>query len=53
MENSGKELSLEPNDLARIEEGIAAADRGEFATDDEVEAEFARWKRVSDAPPAP
>ncbi|GAB6042750.1 CopG family ribbon-helix-helix protein [Endothiovibrio diazotrophicus] len=29
--------------VAAIEEGVAAADRGEFAADDEVRARFARW----------
>ena len=30
--------------IARIKEGIAEADRGEFATPDEVEAVFARYR---------
>lgn len=30
--------------LARIDEGIQAADRGEFATEEQVQAEFARWR---------
>ncbi|MFY9746784.1 MAG: hypothetical protein WAK25_10910, partial [Acidobacteriaceae bacterium] len=33
-------------DLARINEGIAAADRGDFATEEEVQAEFARWRSL-------
>jgi len=33
-------------DLARIDEGIAAAQRGDYATDEEVRAEFARWRRL-------
>jgi len=28
---------------AAVEEGIAAADRGDFATDEEVSAAFAKW----------
>jgi hypothetical protein len=35
---------ISPADLARIEEGIAAAERGDFATEEEVRAEFARWR---------
>jgi predicted transcriptional regulator len=38
-------LELEHLQLARIDEGIAAADRGEFATEEEVQAEFARWRK--------
>lgn len=30
--------------IARIKEGIAEADRGEFATQDEVEAVFAKYR---------
>lgn len=30
--------------IARIREGIAEADRGEFATPDEVEAVFAKYR---------
>ena len=30
--------------IGRIKEGVAAADRGEFATDQEVEAVFARYR---------
>ena len=30
--------------LARIDEGIEAADRGEIATEEQVQAEFARWR---------
>jgi predicted transcriptional regulator len=33
--------------LARIDEGIAAAERGDFATEEEVRAEFARWRGLS------
>jgi predicted transcriptional regulator len=32
--------------MARIDAGIRAADEGRFATDDEVQAEFARWRRA-------
>jgi predicted transcriptional regulator len=30
--------------LTRIDAGIKAADEGRFATDEEVQAEFARWR---------
>jgi predicted transcriptional regulator len=30
--------------IARIKEGLAEADRGEFATSDEVEAVFAKYR---------
>jgi predicted transcriptional regulator len=30
--------------LAKIDAGIKAADEGRFATDKEVQAEFARWR---------
>ena len=32
--------------LARIDEGIHAADRGEFATEEQVQAEFTRWRKL-------
>jgi predicted transcriptional regulator len=32
--------------LARIDAGIKAADEGSFATEDEVQAEFARWRKA-------
>lgn len=38
-------IALHELHLSRIDEGIAAADRGEFASDAEVRAEFARWRR--------
>jgi predicted transcriptional regulator len=31
---------------ARILEGISEADRGEFASDEEVEAVFAKWRNA-------
>ena len=33
-----------PEELAAIDEGIAAADRGEFATDEAVEAVLAKFR---------
>ena len=38
-------LELQAVHLARIDEGIADADSGNFATEAEVQAEFARWRR--------
>ena len=38
-------LELERLHLARIDEGIADANHGEFATEEEVQAEFARWRK--------
>lgn len=38
-------LALQHLHLARIDEGIQAADRGEFATEEQVQAEFARWRK--------
>jgi len=35
-----------PEELKAIDEGIAAANRGEFATDEEVEAVLANFRRV-------
>jgi predicted transcriptional regulator len=36
-------VSLNAWQIAKIEEGIAAADRGDFATDEEVEAVFNKY----------
>ena len=33
-----------PEELKAIDEGVAAADRGEFATDEEVEAVLAKFR---------
>jgi predicted transcriptional regulator len=37
-------LALQDMHLARIDEGIADANRGNFASEAEVQAEFARWR---------
>jgi predicted transcriptional regulator len=37
-------LALQEMHLAKIDEGIAAADRGDFASEREVQAEFDRWR---------
>jgi predicted transcriptional regulator len=39
-------LELERLQLAKIDEGIESADRGDFATDEEVQGEFARWRKA-------
>lgn len=39
-------IALQHLHLARIDEGIQAADRGEFATEEQVQAEFARWRKA-------
>ncbi|HKO13848.1 MAG TPA: hypothetical protein VJV22_17900 [Acidobacteriaceae bacterium] len=39
-------LRLDEEDLARIEAGMEAADKGDFATDEEMRAEFARWREL-------
>lgn len=39
-------LDLQDWQEKRIQEGIAEADRGEFATGEEVEAVFARWRNA-------
>jgi predicted transcriptional regulator len=38
-------LELEEAQIARIREGIAQADRGEFASPDEVERVFSKYRR--------
>lgn len=38
-------LALQQIYLARIDEGIQAADREEFATEEQIQTEFARWRK--------
>jgi predicted transcriptional regulator len=38
-------VALQHLHLARIDEGIQAADCGDFATEEQVQAEFARWRK--------
>jgi predicted transcriptional regulator len=46
MEKLGtKPYVLSPEELAAVEEGLAQAERGEFASDAEVEATFRRFRR--------
>ena len=37
-------LAFEAEQLAKIQEGKAAADRGDFATDEEVEQVFSKYR---------
>ncbi|MHB1701541.1 MAG: CopG family ribbon-helix-helix protein [Acidobacteriaceae bacterium] len=37
-------LYLQQLNLAKLDAGIKAADEGRFASDEEVQAEFARWR---------
>lgn len=39
-------IELQEWQEARIREGIAEADRGDFATDEEVAAGFAKWRNA-------
>jgi predicted transcriptional regulator len=39
-------LELQDIHLARIQEGIEADERGDYASEQEVEAEFARWRKL-------
>jgi len=39
------DFELSPEDWADLEEGLAEADRGAFATEEEIQALFARYRR--------
>jgi predicted transcriptional regulator len=39
-------IELQKLHLERINEGIQAAEQGDFATEEEVRAEFSRWRQV-------
>ena len=39
-------LELQEIHLAAIKEGIEADERGDYATEQEVQAEFARWRKL-------
>lgn len=41
----GNYIEIQQWQLREIEAGIRAADAGEFASDEEVRAEFARWRK--------
>ena len=47
LANAALEAWLDANEwqVAEVEAGICEADAGEFATDDDVAATFARWRR--------
>lgn len=46
MEEQGTEpYELSEEELADVEAGLEQAERGEFATDEEVEAVFSRYRR--------
>lgn len=45
LEDASAEWDLTEEQYADLDEAIAEADRGEFATDEEVEAVFARYRR--------
>jgi RHH-type rel operon transcriptional repressor/antitoxin RelB len=38
-------IFLQELNLRKIDEGLRAAEAGDFATDEEVEAEFAKWRK--------
>jgi predicted transcriptional regulator len=42
---SGQEYDPTPEELAGIDRGLRAAEQGRFATDEQVEAVFARFRR--------
>lgn len=39
-------IALQEIHLAQIREGIEADERGDYATEQEVQAEFARWRKL-------
>ena len=39
-------IYLQELNLRKIDEGLRAAEAGDFATDKEVEAEFAKWRNL-------
>jgi predicted transcriptional regulator len=39
-------LELHDLNMSRIREGMEADDRGDYASDQEVQAEFARWREL-------
>jgi len=43
--NDGEPEAVNPDDLSAVMEGLAQARRGEFATDEEVEAALRRFDR--------
>ena len=45
LDRLGATYTASPEELAAIDEGLAQAERGEFASDAEVEAAFQRFRR--------
>jgi predicted transcriptional regulator len=45
LDRLGDTYAASADELAAIDEGLAQAERGEFATDAEIEAAFARFRR--------
>jgi hypothetical protein len=45
LDRLGGTYTASPDELAAIDEAVAQAQRGEFATDAEVEAAFQRFRR--------
>ena len=45
LDRLGASYSASPEELAAIDEGLAQVERGEFASDAEVEAAFRRFRR--------
>ena len=45
LDRLGDTYAVSADELAAIDEGLAQAERGEFATDAEIEAAFARFRR--------
>jgi len=43
VKTPGEDLSLNDWQIAEIKKGLAEADRGEFATDEEVAAVLSKW----------
>jgi len=44
-ESLGRYIAVRKAQLSQIDEGIAAADRGDFASEKEIQAEFAQWRK--------
>ena len=47
MKTPDEDLSLDEWQIAEIKKGLLEADRGEFATDEEVAAVFSKWSRAA------
>jgi RHH-type rel operon transcriptional repressor/antitoxin RelB len=46
-----EDLSVNDWQIAEIEKALLEADRGEFATDEEVAVVFSKWSRVAKGEP--